>query len=323
MPNLRVTLWGFNAFMLGVVSYAAAGMTAMLLEKAIAVNTPPAPIMAPAPQNASQQERLPATTFQGVLDTNMFGAERKAVTTAAPAAARPESTQVAPSTLNLTLTGTFVTAGGGFAFASDAAGRNEKVYRVGDCLLTEKLPLPPPCQSGQGTLTAVQQDRITVLYQGQNLAFELKKRLASATTGGARPVPEVRRPAQVEQSPAVETSGGPFPSVRNGNNVELRVPGPEVEKAFENFADVIKQARVIPHSVNGTPEGFRILRIQNQSIFQRLGLANNDIIQRVNGESLGSADQALRLFTLFQNEREIVLDIQRGNEDLTLSYIIE
>ena len=322
MPNLRVSLWGFNAFMLGVVAYAAAGMTAMLLEKTLTVNTPPAPIVAAAPQDASQRERLPLSRFQAVLDTNVFGAERKAVSAADPVAARPEAfRQAAPSTLNLTLTGTFVTARGGFAFVSDAAGRNEKVYQVGHCLPAEQPPQSPPCQSGQGTLTTVTQNRITVLYQGQNLAFELKQRVASG--GGAGPTAAVRQPAQVEQASTSEAGGGAFPTVRNGSNVEIRVPGPEVEKAFENFADVIKQARVIPHSVNGTPEGFRILRIQNQSIFQRLGLANNDIIQRVNGESLVSADQALRLFTLFQNEREIVLEIQRSNEDLTLSYIIE
>jgi general secretion pathway protein C len=194
---------------------------------------------------------------------------------------------------------------------------------MGDCLPADKQPNPPPCQSGQGTLTAVQQTRISVLYQGQNLAFDLKKRTASGSTGAATPSVDVRRPVQVEESSTAQTGAGAFPAVRNGSNIEIRVPGPEVEKAFENFADVIKQARVIPHSVNGAPAGFRILRIQNQSIFQRLGLANNDIIQRVNGESLASADQALRLFTLFQNEREIVLDIQRSNEDLTLSYIIE
>ena len=40
-------------------------------------------------------------------------------------------------------------------------------------------------------------------------------------------------------------------------------------------------------------------------------------------EPIASADQALRLMTAFRNERNIQLEIRRGNEDLNLNYTID
>ncbi|MCZ6532450.1 MAG: hypothetical protein O7A08_05765, partial [SAR324 cluster bacterium] len=64
-------------------------------------------------------------------------------------------------------------------------------------------------------------------------------------------------------------------------------------------------------------------RIVPGSIFARLGLRNSDVIKSVNGDSLTTADQALRMFTLFRNESEIALEIERGKKPLRLTYIIE
>ncbi|MCZ6748224.1 MAG: PDZ domain-containing protein, partial [SAR324 cluster bacterium] len=79
----------------------------------------------------------------------------------------------------------------------------------------------------------------------------------------------------------------------------------------------------VPIIENGEPQGFQLRKIKAGSIFQRLGLRNNDLIQGVNGESLTTADQALRLFTVFRNEREIVLDIVRNDQPIQLAYTIE
>ncbi|MCZ6553634.1 MAG: hypothetical protein O7A67_07495, partial [SAR324 cluster bacterium] len=114
-----------------------------------------------------------------------------------------------------------------------------------------------------------------------------------------------------------------FPAQQVGDNYEITVPKAEVEKAFENFAEIAGQAAAVPIIENGEPKGFQLRKIKAGSIFQRLGLRNNDLIQGVNGESLTTADQALRLFTVFRNEREIVLDIIRNDQPIQLAYTIE
>jgi general secretion pathway protein C len=69
--------------------------------------------------------------------------------------------------------------------------------------------------------------------------------------------------------------------------------------------------------------GFMIRNIRPGSIFERIGLNNFDKIRAVNGEPITTADQALRLLTMFRNEREISLDLERKNQEVQLNYVIE
>jgi general secretion pathway protein C len=134
-----------------------------------------------------------------------------------------------------------------------------------------------------------------------------------------RPASRRKRPTGIKRRSAKRS----FSSTTQGNTIEMRIPNVEVEKAFENFAGIVNQARVVPYMVNGAPQGFQIRKIVPGSIFERLGLTNGDIIKSVNGESLTTADKALRLFTVFRNEREINLEIERGSKPIVLSYIVE
>ncbi len=102
----------------------------------------------------------------------------------------------------------------------------------------------------------------------------------------------------------------------------MDVPSQEVAKAFENFSEVLKQARVVPYS-GEAGQGFQIRSIRPGSIFQRIGLNNFDVIQSVNGQPITTADQAVGLLTMFRNEKEISLEILRRNQPLTLNYSIE
>jgi general secretion pathway protein C len=117
--------------------------------------------------------------------------------------------------------------------------------------------------------------------------------------------------------------GDAFPAERVGNTYQVTVPNAEVDKAFENFSEIVAQAAAVPIIEDGEAKGFQLRKIRPGSIFERLGLKNFDLIRGVNGQSITTADQALRVFTLFRNEREIVLDVKRRDEDLQFNYTIE
>jgi general secretion pathway protein C len=338
MANLRTILWGANLLLVAVVAYAAAVTTSMLLEKALLVNTPAVESSRARGAAEEPREKLPLSTFDSILDVNMFRAKRRPTPVAAlapsqaPSAVQSQATAVvAPPSLNLTLTGTFVTRPVAYAFVAGPSSSQEKVYAVGDCIPMLGDAPTRDCAPNQGVLKRVLQDRIVVVYQGQDVILELVKESEPApAVTAAVVVPGVyvgrRQAPEADEGPTNEASvigGDPFPATQNGNQIEVRVPNTEVESAFENFSEILKQARVVPFAVDGEAAGFKILRIRHGSIFQRLGLQNNDVIERVNGESLSNADQALRLFSLFKNEREVVLDVQRNNQPLHLSYIIE
>ena len=337
MANLRTTLWAANLLLVAVVAYAAAVTTSMLLEKVLVVNTPAVESARAHSAVAEPREKLPLATFDSILHVNMFHAKRRPVVVATnapsqtPSTVATQPTTVAPPALQLKLTGTFVARPVAYAFVAGPSSSQEEVYAVGDCIPMLGDTPTRKCQPNQGVLKRVRQYQIVVAYQGRDIVFELAKEPEPGSPAAAAAiVPRVitaRRAAvePVEGAATQPTPGnaGPFPATQNGDQIDVRVPNAEVESAFENFSEILKQARVVPFTLNGEPAGFKILRIRNGSIFQRLGLQDEDVIERVNGESLANADQALRLFTLFKNEREVVLDVKRNNQPLHLSYIIE
>jgi type II secretory pathway component PulC len=265
-----------------------------------------------------------------VLDANIFGARRSEVKPAAAGGVGgangmrgTASAASAPPRLELLLTGTAIMGERAFAMVADASGRNEQVYRLWDCLPAGSNHPSRTCEAAQGKLMAVRAKGIVVEYRGERITFDLATdRARPASAAAARPA--ARTPAEAGGGLAAATDGSnaPFPITKEGNALEVRVPGAEVNKAFENFADVLKQARVVPYT-DETGQGFQIRNIRPGSIFERIGLSNFDKIKAVNGEPITTADQAVRLLTMFRNEKQISLDLQRGEQDVQLNYVIE
>jgi general secretion pathway protein C len=84
------------------------------------------------------------------------------------------------------------------------------------------------------------------------------------------------------------------------------------------------QARMVP---NFTPDrqvdGFRIFQIRPGSIFQKLGLRNGDVIQRVNGIKLDDPTKGLELFTALKNLSNFTIDLKRNNVNMTMTYTVK
>ncbi|GIX49501.1 MAG: hypothetical protein KatS3mg131_3712 [Candidatus Tectimicrobiota bacterium] len=68
--------------------------------------------------------------------------------------------------------------------------------------------------------------------------------------------------------------------------------------------------------------GFRLTRLQPGSLLQRLGLQPGDVIQKVNGLSLNSPEEALVAYQQLHNEGTVRLEILRRNRPFTLTYEI-
>lgn len=332
MASLRTWLWAFNLVLLAAAGYTAGLTTAEGLRHALVVNTP-APIRErTAVRRPQQQEDLEKAAFEPILEANVFNA-RRSERTEAPAQA-VETVVQAPqgngqASLELTLNGVMITPRLRFAMVAGPGGRQEEVYRLGECIPAGDDHPTRNCRPDQAKLTAVAPREIKVLYHQQTLAFELNEESQQRPPSRRQRAQAALRRAQSRPSPATDSQAQQgasdstaFPSVRQGDTIQVQVPNTEVEKAFENFSDILRQARVVPYSSQDL-NGFQIRRIQPNSIFQRIGLQNMDVIKSVNGEPISTADQALRLLTMFRNEKEINLDIRRRNEDLQLNYLIQ
>lgn len=95
-----------------------------------------------------------------------------------------------------------------------------------------------------------------------------------------------------------------------------------VEKVLLNPMAVAKGARVVPSMKNGKPDGFKLYAIRPSSAFAKLGLANGDTLQSINGFELTSADKALEVYTKLREATSLEVEVTRRGKPVTLKYSI-
>lgn len=105
-----------------------------------------------------------------------------------------------------------------------------------------------------------------------------------------------------------------------GHSVRRIIDRREVETAMNDLPKLLSQARAVPHMVNGTVNGFRLEYIAPASFYERIGVQNGDILQRVNGVDIRDPSTMLTLLQQLKNERIVRLDLVRNNRPSTVTY---
>ncbi len=96
----------------------------------------------------------------------------------------------------------------------------------------------------------------------------------------------------------------------------------EVQNAISNLPVVMTQARAIPYWQEGKPVGLRLFSIKKNSIFEKVGLKNGDILKNINGRQLGDFSKAMALFEELKNETSLSIELERNKTPMTLQYKI-
>jgi general secretion pathway protein C len=111
---------------------------------------------------------------------------------------------------------------------------------------------------------------------------------------------------------------GATPSMRAGIRLDPR----DVEGALSDLNKVMTQARVVPYLVGGKIAGYTIFDIAPASFYTKLGLQNNDVVERVNGVEIKSPDALYQLFQQIRNQPKIALDYSRNGRRETANIEI-
>src|SRR5262249_7698221 len=85
-----------------------------------------------------------------------------------------------------------------------------------------------------------------------------------------------------------------------------------LDEVLKKLDDTLSKARVVPNPGGG----FRIFQIINGSIYQELGLQNNDILAGVNGEPI-DASKAFGMLNELNDTKHVELTVKRGGQDIT------
>jgi type II secretion system protein C len=96
----------------------------------------------------------------------------------------------------------------------------------------------------------------------------------------------------------------------------------DITRSVGNINEFMSQARFRPHIVSGRPAGFLVSEIQPRSLMEKLGLRNNDIIKKVNGQVLTQAEEVVYAYSQLQRDSMIEIEIERGGRTEVLLYDI-
>jgi general secretion pathway protein C len=257
--------------------------------------SPAAPAESSRPADPAASAARPVDTA-AIVARNIF--KSQAGGTDSPAqAGQLDIENLANTSLQLKLWGTVAGRHGNtYAVIEDTKAREQNLYRPGDTVQN-------------ATIKMVLRQKVVLNVNGQDEVLAMEEagsgpsRGLRAATGSTAPQP---RKMPVSAYPR-----------------QIRVKGEQLQQALENLGDLMNQATFRPHMENGRPTGIAISGIKPNAIFRKLRLRNGDIITGVNGNSIESVEDALRIFENLATNPEIQIQIKRRGREQTLDYRIE
>ncbi len=206
-----------------------------------------------------------------------------------PVADRPQAVKaVARSRLRLKLLGTVVAGSHSAAIVSIQGAADEQVFFIGDRIRPGVV------------LHEVRADAIIIERDGKLERIDLE--------------------ADKSRSAASFPAKASFAS--RGAVSQRQVSRGFLQKQLQDFPRLMSQARVVPHYVDGKVDGFMISDIVSGSLYQKVGLMNGDIIRKINGQKVTSAQQAMAMYKTLQQASSVDLELMRGGSVQRFHYDI-
>jgi len=258
---------------------------------------PPTVTARPVSPSGTSYSQPPPADYKAITKRNIFNSGTEEI---APQAQKLDIEKLQQTDLKLRLWGT-VTGQNGRAYAviEDTKTRQQDLYHAGDTIQNAVVKL---ILREKVVLNVDDRDEILAME-------EIRGRRASAGSSGNK----------IRASSA--TADQKLPVSRYPRKIKLR--GDQIQKAMENLGQLMEQATLRPHIEDGQPAGISITGIKPNAIFRRMRLRNGDVITGVNGNSIGSVEDATRVFEELSSGSNIQLQIKRRGREQTLDYSIE
>jgi general secretion pathway protein C len=261
------------------------------------------PVKLPEPSKLARGRDLsPAlpssgTSIPSILSRNIFDSDANKKITERKVSA---GDQIFPSTLSVELLGTIVFENTGFSVAliQERSKKTSDYYGIGDNLLSARI---------------VKIERFKVIIENNDRLERLEVKAAQDTLKRFSDLNKKEAPQQKKFQSELEEIG---PN-------HYVIPQTIIDDTLKNFSKILTQARMVPNiSSSNKTDGFRVFQIKAGSIYEKIGLKNNDIIKRVNGQYLDSFEKATGLFSALRNENSLSIDIERDGIKVNYKYEI-
>jgi general secretion pathway protein C len=288
---MRRYLWSLNVLFLLGFSYFVADLVSLFIGRQLDI-----PSRSPNVEWAAttQAQVKPVTElYSSIVDRNIFGINPSAAI-APPEELVPQPIQLPP--LRVRLVGTIVgEPDDSLAVIEDLGTKEQRLYHLQDIVGTD------------AKLIEVTRNEVTFLRGS------IRETLAVQEEGpSGQPV----MPQAMPPTP----SGPPQPAAGPNSWILDRQ---EVSAVLDNLPQLLTKARVVPNlGSDGKNDGFRVVSISPASFYERIGLRNGDVIQRINGIEVKDPQTFMQVFTQLKDESNISLDLLRNNQKESFNYEI-
>ena len=245
----------------------------------------PPPMVAGDRQISSVEDEIshPSSYYKPIVERNLFNTNKDA--DSKPVSIKTETLK--QTELKLKLWGTVSGLGGQtYAVIEEAKSRQQNLYKVGDAVQN-------------ATVKMVFREKVILSVNGQDEVLEIE---------------EIRGLASGRMPPQTATKS---------RRQKITLKRSQIESSVKNVNELMKQVKIRPHTENGQAAGLMLSSIQRGSIFRRMGLRSGDVITGVNGNSLVSVDDALKLYENMKSSSNMSIEIKRRGRTRTIDYNIE
>jgi general secretion pathway protein C len=171
----------------------------------------------------------------------------------------------------------------GFIVIEERGKNKQRLYRLGDMI-------------GSARLIKVTRNTAIIRSEGREITLKIKSNPEGSL---------------LSRSQAPQTS-------ISGSGMVLNKG--EVTEKLRDLKTIMTQAVVRPYFEDGKQEGFIVSDIKPDSLYQKLGLHNGDIIIDVNGKPMQTTDDILQMLNIMQTGGSIDLSLKRNGESETINY---
>jgi len=248
--------------------------------------------------SSGSDSAVPQPDIRKILSRNIFDSEaqRRLVSRDLPR----NQGGISPSTLPFELLGTIVFSKPEFSVAliKDRNGNRNAYYATGNMLQS-------------AVIRSIERFRVILENGGRLESLELKAAESKIATA-----------PRLFSAPAVSAGENSVAFEEIGPN-RYAVPSSLIDETMSNFSQILTQSRMVPNlTPDNRTDGFRVFQIKPGSLFQKMGMLDQDVIKRVNGQDLDSFEKATGLFGTLRNEKTISIDIVRNGAKINYTYEI-
>ena len=236
----------------------------------------------------TEQKPLISSADVQLKNVDLFG---KATSESLKKVAKDEPVKV--SKLNIKLIGTVVAGAKSAAMVMRNGKQDQEVYFLGESI--------------QPNVELIEVSVLEIVINNAGKKEHISLEMGAAI---ANPTPVINNRAK---------RGRPKPT----RHEDRKIDRGHLQNQMRNFSTLLSQARVTPHFTDKKADGFTISDIVKGSLYEEIGLINGDVIQKVNGESVTSAEQAMRMYRELQNSTFIDVEIVRNGSVQQVSYTIQ